>query len=135
MTNKEKCEYLRKVRIDIAKKLGLQNEIRQNPCDFKGECKGTCPACEKEERLLNKAMIGKAGLIAGTCLCLTACSPGTLAGDVVEAEPEYSISYSEELDDNELYGDIEVEELESYYEDEENEQDEYEGLQGSIQPL
>lgn len=65
MSNKQKCEELRKIRVSLAKKLGIQDKIRQTPCDFKGECKGTCPACEKEEILLNKAMIGRTALIAG----------------------------------------------------------------------
>ena len=117
MSNKQKCEELRKIRVSLAKKLGIQDKIRQTPCDFKGECKGTCPACEKEERLLNKAMIGRVGLVAGMSMSLTACGIERLAGDVIEAEPNYNVT-SEELGD-----------------DEEAEEDEYEGLQGSIQPL
>ena len=133
MSNKQKCEELRKIRVSLAKKLGIQDKIRQTPCDFKGECKGTCPACEKEERLLNKAMIGRVGLVAGMSMSLTACGIERLAGDVIEAEPNYNVT-SEELGDNELCWDVLEGEIESYY-DEEDEENEDAGLQGSIQPL
>ncbi|MBO5388299.1 MAG: hypothetical protein J6A59_09195 [Lachnospiraceae bacterium] len=126
MSNKQKCEELRKIRVSLAKKLGIQGKIRQTPCDYKGECKGTCPACEKEERLLNKEMLGRIGLVAGMSTCLIACGTGALAGDVVEAEPKYNVS-SEELGDDELCGDVLEGEIESYY-DEEDEENEYEGL-------
>lgn len=50
--HKEKCEELRKIRVEVAKKLGIPNSIRKEPCNFEGNCSGTCPACAIEEKIL-----------------------------------------------------------------------------------
>ena len=50
--NKQRCEELRLIRKDLAEKLGVGYKVRSTPCMFKGKCKGTCPACEAEERVL-----------------------------------------------------------------------------------
>lgn len=71
--HKQKCEELRKIRVYLAEQLGLSNKIKQTPCEFKGECKGTCPACAAEEKLLNKALLVKTAAIAGATLALTGC--------------------------------------------------------------
>ena len=41
---KQKCEILRNIRMDIAKKYGL----KYNPtkCTYEGECNGTCNKCD-----------------------------------------------------------------------------------------
>ena len=36
----------------MAENLGIPEKIRQEPCNYKGECSGTCPACYKEEQIL-----------------------------------------------------------------------------------
>ena len=36
----------------MADVLGISDLIRKEPCNFEGECKGTCPACYMEERAL-----------------------------------------------------------------------------------
>lgn len=46
MTGKEKCEFLRKIRKNMAQANGIPYEPRE--CNFEGECSGTCPFCEKE---------------------------------------------------------------------------------------
>ena len=51
-TNKQKCEELRKIRMQMANVLGIPDLIRKEPCNFEGECNGTCPACYMEERAL-----------------------------------------------------------------------------------
>ena len=56
MTNKEKCEELRKLRVKIAEDLGKPELVRNEPCNFNGECSGTCPACYKEEEALMKEL-------------------------------------------------------------------------------
>jgi hypothetical protein len=56
MNNKEKCEYLRKVRLDIERKLNLDGIVRKEPCTYKGPCIGTCEACRQEEMALNRAI-------------------------------------------------------------------------------
>jgi len=52
IVNREKCEELRKIRLSIATTLGIPEAVRTEPCNYKGECKGTCPACYMEERKL-----------------------------------------------------------------------------------
>lgn len=54
--NKRRCEQLRLIRKDLAEKLGIGYKIRSTPCEFKGKCKGTCPACEAEEKALLNAL-------------------------------------------------------------------------------
>ena len=52
MDHKQKCEDLRKIRVKMANTLGVPNVVRKEPCNFKGDCKGTCPACYMEEKAL-----------------------------------------------------------------------------------
>ena len=53
MKGKEKCEFLKGIRKRMAKANGIPYEPRE--CTFEGECKGTCPFCEKEaEELMAK---------------------------------------------------------------------------------
>lgn len=52
MDYKIKCEELRKIRVKVENDLGLTDIVRKTPCTFQGECIGTCPACEMEERVL-----------------------------------------------------------------------------------
>lgn len=51
-SNKRKCEELRQIRVKMADTLGVPDVVRREPCNYKGECKGTCPACYMEERAL-----------------------------------------------------------------------------------
>ncbi|MGN1410996.1 MAG: hypothetical protein ACI4WH_00610 [Oscillospiraceae bacterium] len=51
MTGKQKCDYLRRMRIKIAEENGI--EYQTDKCNFSGECLGTCPKCEEELRYLN----------------------------------------------------------------------------------
>lgn len=60
--NKEKCKELKKIRADLANELNV--DLKQKECKYKGKCSGTCPQCQKEEELLNKALIA-AGICAG----------------------------------------------------------------------
>lgn len=85
MHGKDKCRMLREIRRSIAE----QNDIAlvTEECEFKGECKGTCPKCESELRYLEKELekrksLGKrvavAGIAAGAALTLGGC-------DIVDA--------------------------------------------------
>lgn len=72
------CETLKGIRLDIAR----ANDIEYHPteCDHKGDCAGTCPACESEVRWLERQLrlrqqLGKAVTIAGLSLGVS-----TLAG-------------------------------------------------------
>lgn len=135
--HKQKCEELRRIRMHLADKLGLQDKIKRTPCEFKGECKGTCPACEAEEKLLNKALLARTAVIAGAALALTGCGETqVLSGEVQmidveedraaiertkenrekvrqlniqdELEGEAIVEGIEILPDNTLSGDIEI---------------------------
>ena len=89
---KKKCRVLRGIR----KKVAEANGISYNPhkCTHKGDCQGTCPACEQEmrhiESELNKRVrMGKAAVVVGTAIgigVLTAgmssCKPFPVKGDV-----------------------------------------------------
>ena len=46
MTGKEKCEFLKGIRKNMAKENGVPYEPRE--CHHQGECSGTCPVCEQE---------------------------------------------------------------------------------------
>lgn len=71
---KSTCKVLK----DIRQKIADENGIRYVPkeCNFKGECKGTCPACEAEIRYLEDELKRKqrngfavkiGGIAAGLC--------------------------------------------------------------------
>ncbi len=72
---KKKCEVLKEVRKKIADANGIEYTPRQ--CDHKGECSGTCPACEQEARFIENSLsrlrkAGKAAVIVGTALGISA---------------------------------------------------------------
>lgn len=52
MTGKEKCEFLKEIRKNIAE----EYNIPYNPseCKHEGECSGTCPKCEAELKYLTE---------------------------------------------------------------------------------
>ena len=68
------CETLKAIRSEIAS----ANEIEYTPikCNHKGDCAGTCPACESETRWLERQLrlrhaLGKAVTIAGVSVALS----------------------------------------------------------------
>ena len=68
------CETLKAIRSEIAS----ANEIEYTPikCNHKGDCAGTCPACESEMRWLERQLrirhaLGKAVTIAGVSVALS----------------------------------------------------------------
>lgn len=70
------CNELKAIRKSIADANGI--EYTPNECNHKGECAGTCPACEAEVRYLEKqlsmkAMLGKAVVVAGLSLGVASC--------------------------------------------------------------
>lgn len=46
MTGKDKCEFLREIRKNMAEANGIPYEPRE--CNYEGDCSGTCPFCERE---------------------------------------------------------------------------------------
>ena len=98
--NKEKCKKLKEIRKQTADKLGI--DLHQTECTYQGECSGTCQKCRQEEEKLNKALLGKAAVVLGVSLSLTACTPSTgaddyeMTGDVIVAESESTESTVED---------------------------------------
>ncbi len=90
MTGKQKCAILKEIRRDIAAKNDIS--IRIEECTHKGECRGTCPRCEAEVRILERALEEKkkrgiktavAGISAGLLAAsLASCTP---IGETIEA--------------------------------------------------
>ena len=75
---KRTCNVLRQIRQQVAN----ANDISYvpTPCTHKGDCSGTCPACEAEvryiERELNaRRLLGKAVVVAGLSLGLSYITP------------------------------------------------------------
>lgn len=111
------CDTLKQIRLKIARENDIQ--YAPEPCNHKGDCKGTCPACEEEVRMLERQIrhrrmtAGKVALAAGLSLglgamALESCSTTTkgkierspatinnggsehqLMGDVVASDIEY----------------------------------------------
>lgn len=46
MTGKEKCEFLKEIRVRMAELNGIPYKPRE--CHHEGDCVGTCPLCDKE---------------------------------------------------------------------------------------
>lgn len=119
MTHKERCKELKGIRKVLADKLGI--DLKQTECKYQGECKGTCPKCEKEESILKKALLS--GAVGLTAVTLAAC--GTDSGDDVsnrdrieqrksacEKENKKDNKKKGEPIDNPLAGDVEIIEIE-----------------------
>ena len=90
MTGKQKCKILKEIRRQIAE----QNDIRYviEECTHKGNCRGTCPKCEWEVRMLERELekrraagkkVALAGISAG--FLLTSCSPIDSVKDLVSS--------------------------------------------------
>ncbi len=77
---KSVCNTLKQIRLDVARANGI--DYVPAPCNHKGDCAGTCPACESEVRWLERQLrlrqqLGKAVTIAGLSLgvsALTGCT-------------------------------------------------------------
>ena len=80
MRGKDKCRILKQIRRQIADENEIPYVVEE--CQHKGECKGTCPKCEADLRMLERELslrhrIGKtvaiAGIAAGTVTMSTGC--------------------------------------------------------------
>ncbi len=81
MKGKDKCKILKELRAQIAAANDIE-WVTEN-CTHKGECRGTCPKCEAEVAMLERALerrkaLGKTvavtGLAVGVIATTTACS-------------------------------------------------------------
>lgn len=71
------CDTLKVIRKQIADANGINYSPEE--CHFTGECKGTCPKCEKDVRVLEHELrlrqkAGKAIKVAGVALGMTVLS-------------------------------------------------------------
>lgn len=74
---KKICNELKKVRRQIAEANGIAYSPTE--CHHKGNCAGTCPACEAEVKYLEhelslRSMLGKAVVVAGLGLSVASCT-------------------------------------------------------------
>lgn len=84
------CNELKEIRRSIAQENGIALDIPE--CTYDGQCDGTCPRCEAElqhleQELSIRAAMGKAAVVAGLALGLTA---GTLTATAQETLPTRS---------------------------------------------
>ncbi|MBR4896858.1 MAG: hypothetical protein IKZ41_10530 [Clostridia bacterium] len=83
MTGKQKCAILKEIRRDIAAKNDIS--IRIEECTHKGECRGTCPRCEAEVRILERALEEKKK--RGLRTAIAGVSAGILAASLASCVP------------------------------------------------
>lgn len=92
---KKVCRELKAVRQQIADANDI--EYTPNECTHKGDCPGTCPACESEVRYLERQLnlrraLGKAVVVAGLSLSVTSCAPGcTRTAGAAERDPDVAL--------------------------------------------
>lgn len=109
------CETLKTIRKQIADANGIVYEPKK--CNFKGECRGTCPACEQEVKYIEKQlnarrMLGKAVTIIGVSTgiaALSSCSQKTIqnssiiTGDIyIPVDSIENDKESQQSNDNEV---------------------------------
>ena len=87
---KSTCKLLKDIRQQIADANGISYQPKE--CHHKGDCAGTCPACEEEIRYLERELKARkgngfgmkvAGIAAGICATVM---PMTVAAQVVKSD-------------------------------------------------
>ncbi len=102
---KSVCNTLKQIRLDVARANGI--DYVPAPCNHKGDCAGTCPACESEVENLEKEIarrysLGKAVLIAGIGLSSLTAMAGTSSNDATAFSS--GIENQVTRNDNEVFG-------------------------------
>ena len=96
------CETLKTIRKQIADANGIVYEPKK--CNFKVECRGTCPACEQEVKYIEKQlnarrMLGKAVTIIGVSTgiaALSSCGQKTTHNsDMIQGDTCTPVDYEE----------------------------------------
>ena len=83
MNGKATCAILKQIRRDIAQKNDIALTIAE--CTYQGSCSGTCPRCEAEVRLLEKALAEKKK--RGIRTAVAGISAGLLAAGLISCTP------------------------------------------------
>ena len=87
---KSTCKLLKSIRQQIADANGISYQPKE--CHYKGDCTGTCPACEEEIRYLERELKARkgngfgmkvAGIAAGICATVM---PMTAAAQAVKSD-------------------------------------------------
>ena len=87
---KSTCKLLKSIRQQIADANGISYQPKE--CQYKGDCAGTCPACEEEIRYLERELKARkgngfgmqvAGIAAGICATVM---PMTAAAQAVKSD-------------------------------------------------
>ena len=104
---KSLCNTLKQIRLDIARANGI--EYVPATCNHKGDCAGTCPACEGEVEFLEKEIsrkrsIGKAVLIAGVGLTSLAAMAGMPSKTAMPIDNGIPSQVCDSIDQNEVFG-------------------------------
>ena len=78
--HESKCRSLKAVRKKLADAVGV--DLHQRECRNPGNCKGTCPKCEAEEKKLNEALL-KRGAVAAMAAAMSVGLAGCSSQDLV----------------------------------------------------
>ena len=122
LTGKQKCEMLRTIRKEIAKRNGI--EYLSADCTHEGDCLGTCPKCDAEVRFLEyelnrKAQKGESISIIGINNDIV-----NLIEQVEDSVRSYVELNSIEFDPAEAFeGQVDMREEEDYSLDEDSDED------------
>lgn len=92
---KSVCKTLKQIRLDVARANGI--EYVPSACTHKGDCAGTCPACESEVEYIEREIsrrhsLGKAVLIAGigltslTAMASTSSNAATASPNSIQSQ-------------------------------------------------
>ena len=83
MRGKKKCRLLREIRQRIAQ----ENDIPlvTEECEYKGDCRGTCPKCESELRYLEEQLAKRRAL--GLKVTVSAMAVGLAVGGLTGCRP------------------------------------------------
>ena len=99
MNGKSKCNLLKSIRCQIAKKNNIEYSVTE--CTFQGECKGTCPKCEAELQYLAKELekikrTGKRVAVAGiaaavVAAAVTGCTPKDQTDSTASSDEKWAV--------------------------------------------
>lgn len=101
---KETCRALK----DLRQRIADANDIAYTPteCHHKGDCAGTCPACEAEvqyieQQLSLRRMLGKAVVVAGLSLGVASCTNAP-----AQAQEACDTVAAQQTSNDEIFGEV-----------------------------
>ena len=104
--HRKKCDHLKQIRKSMADSLGV--DLKQTVCTYEGDCSGTCPKCQQEEKVLSKALMAGTAVVASAAIMLTGC--GSDYDDIAGGQDD-GANYYDTMIDGGLEGpEVEIEE-------------------------